>query len=194
MITPNSAQFDLPQIDETAMKARKAGIICHVCQEAGHKSYQCPKNPELMGDGFQQNISTISRDEDGSTSGPPEPSTPPIERVERNPGFSRPFDHSLPPPGHHPSSHHHHPPGEGGHGRGRGRGGDNFNTYQPYQFHPRPPYFGGRGHHHRNDRNEGRDGEQQPRRALEDVVCYKVRNKSSYPVHYVKINLLTFSF
>ncbi len=93
----------------------------------------------------------------------------------------------LPPLSHHqpPHNHHHHlPHHEGGHGpRGRGRGDGNFNTYQPYQFHPRPPFFP-RGHHHRNenrnrdesrgDRGAGEQGEQQPRRALEDVVCYKV--------------------
>lgn len=61
-----SPQFDLPQLDEIAKNARKAGIICHLCQEAGHKSYQCPKNQEaqMQGDG------------EGGTSVPPSNDAP----------------------------------------------------------------------------------------------------------------------
>lgn len=35
-------RFDLPSLSETAI-AKKGSVVCHFCNEAGHKIYQCPR-------------------------------------------------------------------------------------------------------------------------------------------------------
>lgn len=137
-----SATFELPQADEIAKK--KAGIICHMCQEMGHKSFQCPKNPEVQ---EQLARAGLNHHESRSAGGAADNE----QENQKPPEF---------------------------HGRFGGSGGPRFSNdhqqqggFQPYQFHPRPQFYQRRN----NDRPEGE--QQQPRRALEDVVCYKVSVK-----------------
>lgn len=125
-----SAPFDLPQADDLAKK--KAGIMCHMCGELGHKSFQCPKNPEV-----QEQLSRESEEQ---------------ENVK---------------------------PGHDQQGRSGYGGRDNHpSTFQPYQFHPRPQFYPRRGDN--NNRGERPEGDLGPRRALEDVVCYKCGYKGHY--------------
>jgi len=145
------ATFELPQIDETAKIARKAGIICHVCGEMGHKSYQCPKNADLENT-FPANPRDNPKGEEESGEYRTPNEHPPGHVVPRRPADGR--------PGAYMNSGEHAP--------------GNFPQYQPYQFHPRPPYYP-RGH-----RDRDRERDDQPRRALEDVVCYKCGYKGHY--------------
>ena len=137
-----------------AKNARKAGIICHICGEAGHKSYQCPKNTELM-----------------DTSEPNRGGEEGQEQMSRHGG--RDNEH---PPQHLPPAPRGFYPGRPG--EGPIRPGQYMTTqdqqssqmghqYQPYQFHPRPMFP--RPH---REPSEKRD-ENAPRRNIEDVVCYK---------------------
>jgi len=162
-----------------ARNARKATIICHICGEAGHKSYHCPKNENAEPQHYlsyrnQNHEQSNEENRSGGNSGIPHnrPGTyqGDISNTDRRSGggnFHHGGGHGHPVGGHgHPVGGHGHP--VGGHGQPGGQP-----PYQPYIFHPRPQF---RPHHRVGDRDRDRGDrdDNQPRRALEDVVCYKV--------------------
>ncbi len=116
----------------------------------GHKSYQCPKNEEATG--YIREEESPSKGSGGENSSQESPSG-------RGPGNYV-----------NPGEQHGHRPARGGHYMPP--------PYQPYQFHPRPLFqrhTRDREQRDRPERGEGGAGaDGQPRRALEDVVCYKV--------------------
>jgi hypothetical protein len=123
-----------------------------MCGEMGHKSFQCPKNPEVQEQLLRSGSGDAMQTDDQENMKPEFHgiATPHGGGVGRFPGPRFNNDH------HHQQQ----------------------SNFQPYQFHPRPQFYPRRTNPNNENRQDGSGGEQQqqqPRRALEDVVCYKVQ-------------------
>ncbi|XP_053211393.1 cleavage and polyadenylation specificity factor subunit 4-like [Panonychus citri] len=152
-------RFDLP-INDPTIQTKKGTVICHYCNESGHKIYNCPKmTPEAREEAIQSKLFSMKQ-----------------HPGQQLPHHSHHNSHHSNHPSHsnHSNHHHHHQP--------HSNHPNHQHPHQNQNHGPSPNFIkkGGPPPINADDSEDAQGGKERVHRPLDQVTCYKCGERGHY--------------